>query len=87
MLANIVGPICETGDTFASDRECDAVISGRSRRFPYRGSLWRDDGEFPTIRAVFVAEVLVDGDRFAVVADRIGAGEIMDAERVPEWLE
>ena len=34
----------------------------------------------------FVAEVLVDGDRFAVVADRIEAGAIMDAERVPEWL-
>ena len=33
-----------------------------------------------------VAEVLVDGDKFAVVADRIEAGAIMDAERVPEWL-
>ena len=34
----------------------------------------------------FVAEALVDGDRYAVVADRIAAAAIMDAERVPEWL-
>ena len=34
----------------------------------------------------FVAETLVDGDRYAVVADRIAADAIMDAERVPDWL-
>ena len=34
-----------------------------------------------------VMEVLVDGDRFAVVADRIAPDAIMAAERVPEWLE
>ena len=34
----------------------------------------------------FVAEVMVDGDRFAVVADRISPHDIMDAERVPDWL-
>src|SRR3546814_1883250 len=28
MIANIVGPICETGDTFARDRHCDALQSG-----------------------------------------------------------
>jgi len=33
-----------------------------------------------------LAEVLVDGDRFAVVADRIAPSAIMDAERMPEWL-
>jgi diaminopimelate decarboxylase len=30
--------------------------------------------------------VLVDGSRYAVVADRISAATIMGAERVPEWL-
>jgi diaminopimelate decarboxylase len=34
-----------------------------------------------------VPEVLVDGDRYAVVADRIPAAAIMGAERVPEWLD
>jgi diaminopimelate decarboxylase len=34
-----------------------------------------------------VPEVLVDGDRYAVVADRIAAETILAAERVPEWLK
>ena len=33
-----------------------------------------------------VPEVMVDGDRFAVVADRIEPATILAAERVPEWL-
>jgi diaminopimelate decarboxylase len=33
-----------------------------------------------------VPEVMVDGDRYAVVADRISAETVMNAERVPEWL-
>ena len=32
-------------------------------------------------------QVLVDGDRFAVVADRIHPETILAAERVPEWLQ
>ena len=35
----------------------------------------------------FVAETMVDGDRFAVVADRILPEVISSAERVPEWLK
>jgi diaminopimelate decarboxylase len=30
---------------------------------------------------------MVEGDRFAVVADRIAAETIIAAERVPEWLK
>ena len=35
----------------------------------------------------FVAEVMVDGDQFAVVADRILPEAITSAERVPAWLD
>jgi diaminopimelate decarboxylase len=34
-----------------------------------------------------VPEVLVNGGRWAVVADRIPAATIMAAERVPDWLD
>jgi diaminopimelate decarboxylase len=34
-----------------------------------------------------VPEVMVDGARFAVVAERIEPATILAAERVPEWLE
>ena len=85
MTANIVGPICETGDTFATDRECDALVSGDLAVFRTAGAYGAPMASSYNSRG-FVAEVRVDGDRFAVVADRIDAAAIMDAERVPEWL-
>lgn len=85
MTANIVGPICETGDTFATDRDCDALVSGDLAVFRTAGAYGATMASSYNSRG-FVAEVLVSGDKFAVVADRIDAGAIMDAERVPDWL-
>lgn len=84
--AHIVGPICETGDTFAMDRECDMLEAGDLAIFRTAGAYGATMASSYNSRG-FVAEVLVDGDRFAVVADRIPADEIMDAERVPDWLD
>lgn len=86
MMVNVVGPICETGDTFATDRDCDALQSGDLAVFRTAGAYGATMASSYNSRG-FVAEVLVDGDRFAVVADRLDAAAIMDAERVPEWLE
>lgn len=86
MTAHIVGPICETGDTFAMDRECDALRSGDLAVFRTAGAYGATMASSYNSRG-FVPEVLVDGDRFAVVADRIAPAAIMDAERVPEWLD
>jgi diaminopimelate decarboxylase len=86
MTANIVGPICETGDTFARDRECDALQSGDLAIFRTAGAYGATMASSYNSRG-FVAEVLVDGNKFAVVADRIAAAAIMDAESVPEWLD
>ena len=85
MTAHIVGPICETGDTFAMDRECDALRSGDLAVFRTAGAYGATMASSYNSRG-FVPEVLVDGGRFAVVADRIAPAAIMDAERVPEWL-
>ncbi len=85
MTANIVGPICETGDTFAKDRECDALQSGDLAIFRTAGAYGATMASSYNSRG-FVAEVMVDGDQFAVVADRIAASAIMDAERVPDFL-
>ena len=86
MVANIVGPICETGDTFATDRDCPALVAGDLAVFRTAGAYGATMASSYNSRG-FVPEVLVSGDDFAVVADRIDAGAIMDAERVPEWLE
>ncbi len=85
MTAHIVGPICETGDTFAIDRECDALTAGDLAVFRTAGAYGATMASSYNSRG-FVPEVLVDGDRFAVVADRIAPAAIMAAERVPEWL-
>ncbi len=85
MTAHIVGPICETGDTFAMDRECDALVAGDLAVFRTAGAYGATMASSYNSRG-FVAEALVDGDRYAVVAERIAASAIMDAERVPEWL-
>lgn len=85
MKANIVGPICETGDTFAMGRLCDRLEAGDLAVFRTAGAYGATMASSYNSRG-FVAEVLVDGDKFAVVADRIDASAIMDAERVPEWL-
>lgn len=85
MTANIVGPICETGDTFARDRECDALVAGDLAVFRTAGAYGATMASSYNSRG-FVPEVLVDGDRYAIVADRIPADAIMNAERVPDWL-
>ncbi len=83
--ANIVGPVCESGDTFAMARHCGQVGAGDLAVFRTAGAYGATMASTYNSRAL-VPEVLVDGDRFAVVADRISAATIMEAERVPDWL-
>jgi diaminopimelate decarboxylase len=84
-VANIAGPVCETGDTFAMGREIDLVKSGDLAVFRTAGAYGATMASTYNSRAL-VPEVLVSGDRFAVVADRIQPETIMGAERVPEWV-
>lgn len=86
MMANIAGPVCETGDTFAMNREIDVVKSGDLAVFRTAGAYGATMASTYNSRPL-VPEVMVEGDRFAVVADRIAAETIIAAERVPEWLK
>lgn len=86
MTANIVGPVCETGDTFAMGRETDAVAQGDLAVFRTAGAYGATMASSYNSRGL-VPEVLVDGGRYAVVADRIMPSSIMAAERVPDWLD
>ncbi len=86
MTANIAGPVCETGDTFAMGRDIDLVSSDDLAVFRSAGAYGATMASTYNSRAL-VPEVLVDGDRYAVVADRIHPETILAAERVPEWLK
>ena len=86
MTANIVGPVCETGDTFATAREIDVVRAGDLAIFRTAGAYGATMASTYNSRGL-VPEVLVDGDKFAVVAERISPEMILASEHVPDWLE
>jgi diaminopimelate decarboxylase len=86
MVANIVGPVCESTDTFAMGRETDAVSAGDLALFRSAGAYGATMANTYNSRPL-VPEVLVNGSRWTVVADRIPAATIMAAERVPDWLD
>jgi diaminopimelate decarboxylase len=85
MTANIVGPVCESGDTFAMAREMGTVMKGDLAVFRTAGAYGATMASMYNSRAM-VPEVLVDGDRYAVVAERLPPQATMDAENMPEWL-
>ncbi|VVS98572.1 Diaminopimelate decarboxylase [Sphingomonas sp. EC-HK361] len=85
MIANIAGPVCETGDTFAMGREIDEVASGDLAVFRTAGAYGATMASTYNSRSL-VPEVLVEDGRYAVVADRITPETILAAERVPDWL-
>jgi diaminopimelate decarboxylase len=86
MMANIVGPVCESGDTFAMGRQIDVVAENDLAVFCTAGAYGATMASTYNSRGL-VPEVLVDGDKFAVVAERIAPETILAAEHVPAWLE
>jgi diaminopimelate decarboxylase len=86
MTAHIVGPICESSDTFAMGRDIDAVKAGDLAVFRTAGAYGATMANTYNSRAL-VPEVMVDGARWALVADRIDPATILAAEQVPDWLE
>lgn len=86
ITANIVGPICESSDTFAMGRDIDAVKPGDLAVFRTAGAYGATMANTYNSRSL-VPEVMVDGSRWALVADRIDPAAILAAEHVPDWLE
>ncbi|MDD3797735.1 MAG: diaminopimelate decarboxylase [Novosphingobium sp.] len=85
MVANIVGPICESSDTFAMGRTIDAVKAGDLGVFRTAGAYGATMANTYNSRPL-VPEVMVDGDRWAIVAERIEPAAVLAAERIPDWL-
>ena len=82
---DVVGPICETGDTFAKGRALPPLTAGDLVAF-------RSAGAYGAVMASeynsrrLVPEVLVKGDHFAVIRDRPSYMEMLNRDRIPEWL-
>ena len=86
MTSHIVGPVCETGDTFAMNRETDKLAAGDLAIFRTAGAYGATMASTYNSRAL-IPEVLVDEDRYAIVANRIEPETILAAEQVPDWLD
>lgn len=83
--ANVAGPVCESTDVFAKNREIDRVRSGDLAVLLSAGAYGATMASTYNSRDL-VPEVLVSGDRFEIVAQRISAESIMNQEPIPDWL-
>lgn len=83
---DVVGPICETGDTFAKERDLPPIDAGDLVAFRSAGAYGATMSSTYNARPL-IAEVMVDGDRFAEVRRRVPTTEFMAFETMPEWLD
>ena len=82
---DVVGPVCETGDTFARGRVLPALESGDLIAFMSAGAYGSAMASEYNTRPL-VPEVLVRGDRYAVVRPRPTYEEILAREPLAPWL-
>ncbi|UWQ07415.1 diaminopimelate decarboxylase [Aliiroseovarius crassostreae] len=82
---DIVGPICETGDTFAKERNMAPLKSDDLIAF-------RSAGAYGAVMASeynsrpLIPEVLVSGEQFSVIRARPTYEEMLARDTIPEWI-
>jgi diaminopimelate decarboxylase len=83
---DIVGPICESGDYLAQNRDLAPLAAGDLL-------MVRSAGAYGAVMAStynsrpLAPEVMVDGTRFAVTRPRPSIDEMISTERFPPWME
>lgn len=82
---DIVGPVCESGDTFARQRMMPEVKAGDLVAF-------RSAGAYAAVMAStyngrdLLPEILVNGADYAVVSDRVTVHDTLERQHIPDWL-
>jgi diaminopimelate decarboxylase len=82
---DVVGPVCETGDTFAKGRGLPMLAEGELVAFRSAGAYGAVMASEYNTRPL-IPEVLVQGDHFAVIRARPTFDEILARDTIPEWL-
>ncbi len=82
---DIVGPVCESGDTFARQRMMPALKAGDLVAFRSAGAYGAVMASEYNTRPL-IPEVLVNGQDFAVIRARPTFDEIINRDTIPEWL-
>jgi diaminopimelate decarboxylase len=83
--ADVVGPVCETGDTFALDRDLPPIAEDDLVAFTAAGAYGAVMSSTYNSRPL-VPEVLVDGTRFDVVRARPSYDDMLSLDTIPDWL-
>ncbi|VCU61747.1 Diaminopimelate decarboxylase [Tritonibacter mobilis] len=82
---DIVGPVCESGDTFAKQRQMPPLGAGDLVAFRSAGAYGAVMSSEYNSRPL-IPEVLVHGDQFAVIRQRPTFDEMINRDTIPEWL-
>ena len=84
-MADVVGPVCETGDTFARQRPLPSLA-------PHAVVAILDTGAYGSVMSStynarpLAAQVLVDGQKWAVIRPRQKLAALWAGETVPDWM-
>ncbi len=82
---DVVGPVCETGDSFAAQRPLPPMAPGELLAIMSAGAYGAAMSSSYNSR-LLVPEVLVAGDRFAIIRPRPSYEELLSQDRMPDWL-
>lgn len=84
-IYDVVGPVCESGDTFAKGREMAQMSAGDLVAFRSAGAYGAVMSSEYNTRPL-IPEVLVNGSEFAVIRPRPSFDEMINRDTIPEWL-
>ncbi|MEP3431620.1 MAG: diaminopimelate decarboxylase [Roseibium sp.] len=84
--ADIVGPVCETGDFLAQNRDMPRVNAGETMVVFSAGAYGAVQASTYNSR-LLVPEVLVNADEFAVVRPRTSYEDLIELDQIPDWLK
>jgi diaminopimelate decarboxylase len=85
MIADVVGPVCESSDIFAKLRQLPMVMAGELLAI-------KDVGAYGAVMAssyntrLAAPEILVNGDQFAVIRARPSYEDVLKQDIIPDWL-
>lgn len=86
IVADVVGPVCETGDYLALDRKLPAVQTGDLLAVMTAGAYGAVQASTYNTRPL-IPEILVRGGDAAIVRARIGAAQQIGFDSLPAWLK
>ena len=85
LIADVAGPICETGDYLALDRDIPEPKAGDLLAIMTAGAYGAVQAGTYNTRPL-VPEVLVKGDQWALVRPRLDVEALIAMDRIPNWL-